>query len=163
VTRQRYRLAISIGALSVGVLFYALVRQPEHIYFLPHWLPLNNLSVEFFSPLGDHLPTFIHVYAFILLTAVIAAPSATRIIPICLAWFILDSLLECAQLDTIAHWIALHTPHWFYGLPFLENTANYFLHGTFDWLDLLSIAAGTIAAYMTIHITQGGINNENSS
>ena len=160
MTGQKYRLALSIGALGAGVLYYALARQPEHVYFLPLWFPHPDFSLDWLSPLGDHLPTFIHVYAFILLTALVASPSTARIIPICSAWFILDSLLECAQLDPIARWIALHTPHWFYGIPFLENTANYFLHGTFDVLDLLSIAAGTIAAYATIRITQGGPYNE---
>lgn len=163
MTRQRNILAMAIGALCVGVLFYALARQHNHVYFLPHLMIPLDFSVDSFAPLGDHLPTFIHVYAFILLTVVVAAPSVTRILPICLAWFTLDSLLECAQIDSIARWIALHTPDWFYGIPFLENTANYFLFGTFDALDLLSIAAGTIAAYMTVNKTQEGLYNENPS
>ena len=162
MTRQRNMLATAIAALSLGILFYALVRQPEHVYFLPDWLPAHASSHSLLSALGDHLPTFIHVYAFILLTMVVAAPPVSRIIPICLAWFILDCLLECAQLKTIGTWIAAHTPDWFASIPFLENTANYFLFGTFDALDLLSIAEGALAAYITILlIMQGGLTDEN--
>jgi hypothetical protein len=78
-----------------------------------------------------------------------------KIIPICLAWFTLDCLFEVAQIDSSARWIAQHIPDWFSGVPFLENTASYFLFGTFDVLDLLSIAAGTVAAYVTIRISSG--------
>jgi len=150
--RQREILTLGIGALSVGVLVYVFDRQPEFIYFLPGGLSLNSHLGSLFGGIGNHLPTFLHVYAFILLTVVVAAPSITKLIPICLAWFTLDTLFEVAQIDTIAQWIALHIPAWFAGIPFLENTSNYFLFGTFDVFDFLSIAAGTIAAYITVSV-----------
>ena len=160
MSRQSGILAIAIGALFVGVSLYTLDRQHEHVYFLPNWLALNHPSTGFFGSIGGYLPTFLHVYAFILLTVVVAAPSITKLIPICMAWFTLDGLLEVAQSDSIARWIAAHIPHWFSGLPFLENTASYFLSGTFDARDLLSIIAGSISAYLTVRIMQGGIINE---
>ena len=153
MSRQREMLAIAIDALCVGVLLYAVDRQHDHVYFLPAWIPANNSSSGVFGTLGNYLPTFIHVYAFILLTVAVVAPAANKIIPICLAWLSLDSLFEVAQIDPLARWIAQHAPAWFSGIPFLENTAGYFMFGTFDWLDLLSIVAGTIAAYITIHIS----------
>lgn len=163
MTRQRGMLAIAIGALCVGALFYAFDRGHGHVYFLPEWLPPHNPSPGLFGGIGAYLPTFIHVYAFILLTVVVAAPPVAKLIPICLAWLGLDSLLEVAQIDALARWIAAHTPQWFSGIPFLENTANYFLLGTFDPLDLLSIATGTLAAYLTIRISQGWLHNEKSA
>ena len=54
----------------------------------------------------------------------------------------------------LPHWIAKIVPGWFNGIPFLENTVNYFLRGTFDPTDLVSIAGGTVAAYLTILLTQ---------
>jgi hypothetical protein len=153
--RQREMLATAIGALCMGVLLYALDRQHDHVYFLSAWTPAYYPAVRVFGTLGNYLPTFIHVYAFILLTVAVAAPSINKIIPICLAWFTLDTLFEIAQIDSGARWIAHHIPAWFSGIPFLENTANYFLFGTFDVLDLLSIAAGTSAAYFTIRISPG--------
>ena len=150
MSRQREFLAIAICALCMGVLLYAFGRQHDHVYFLSAWTPANYPTARALGILGNSLPTFIHVYAFILLTIAVAAPAMNKIIPICLAWFALDSLFEVAQLDSSARWITQHIPAWFSGVPFLENTANYFMFGTFDVLDLLSIAAGTIAAYITI-------------
>jgi hypothetical protein len=144
----------------MGVLFYCLARRHSHVYFLPDWLSLSQSSLSLFGAFGDQIPTFIHVYAFILLTVVIAAASIARLTFICLAWLALDSLLEVAQMDAPAHWIAAHTPEWFSRIPFLENTANYFLLGTFDPLDLASIATGSLAAYLTVHILQGRLHDE---
>lgn len=144
------QISAAIGALCLGVLVYVFDRQAEYTYFLPGWLSLESQIGGFFGNIGNHLPTFIHVYAFILLTAVVAVPSSAKLIPVCLAWFSLDSLFEIAQLNPVAQWIGSHTPVWFSGIPFLDNTADYFLMGTFDVFDLLSIAAGTLVAYLTI-------------
>lgn len=38
-------------------------------------------------------------------------------------------------------------PNWFSDFLILENTKNYFLHGHFDWFDILSLALGSIAAF----------------
>jgi len=50
-------------------------------------------------------------------------------------------------------WSLIITPDWFAKFPFLENTENYFIKGTFDFFDLLSIAAGTVVAYFTLLIS----------
>lgn len=160
MTGRKNMLAIALGALCIGVVFYALGRQHNYVYFLPSWLPQVNYQLGIFGSLGNCLPTFVHVYAFILLTVVVTAPSIDKIIPICVAWFTLDSVLEIAQIDAIARWISTHIPGWFSGIPFLENTANYFLFGTFDMHDLLSIAAGSVAAYLTIQVTQEDLRIE---
>jgi len=146
--------AAAIGALAVGVLVYLLDRQPTSIYFIPDWITLANNLNPIFGEIGNYLPTFIHVFVFILLTAIIVAPSPAWIIPLCVAWFAVDSLFELAQITPIDQWIAGNVPDWFTGIPFLENTSAYFIAGTFDFLDLLSIAAGTVAAYLTIRISQ---------
>jgi hypothetical protein len=150
MTRQGELFVVATGALGVGVLVYVFDRQAEFVYFLPDWLSLHTQAGSIFGSIGDYLPTFIHVYAFILLTVIVAVPAITKLIPVCLAWFTLDTLFEVAQIDAIARWIAMHTPSWFNGIPFLENTADYFLMGTFHVFDLISIAMGTLAAYLTV-------------
>lgn len=150
MARQSGLLVIAFGALCVGVLIYVFDRQPEFTYFLPVWLSLHEQAGSIFGSLGNYLPTFIHVYVFILLTVVIALPSISKLIPVCLAWLTLDSLFEIAQINPIAQWIGSNTPAWFSGVPFLENTASYFLMGSFHVFDLLSIAIGTLAAYLTV-------------
>ncbi|MEJ2553383.1 MAG: hypothetical protein P8079_05040 [Gammaproteobacteria bacterium] len=153
MTRHGNLAAVAMGALSAGVLFYVLDRPHSHVYFLPAWLPSPHISTGLFGTIGDHLPTFLHVYAFILLTVAVTAPPISKLLPVCLAWFTLDSLLEAGQARPFARWIAAHTPAWFTGIPFLDNTRDYFLSGTFDRLDLLSIAAGTTVAYITLRLS----------
>jgi hypothetical protein len=140
-------------ALSVGVAVYLLDRQTDSVYFLARWIAPAEETYSSFGVLGNHLPTFVHVYAFILLTAVLAAASRAHAIAICLLWLGIDSLFEFAQMPVIARRIAGSIPDWFSGIPFLENTSAYFLAGTFDLLDLCSIAAGALAAYVTIVIS----------
>ncbi|WP_455209743.1 hypothetical protein [Kaarinaea lacus] len=142
-------------ALLFGVLVYLLDREPENIYFIPQWLAESVNGDPFIGTLGNYLPTFVHVYAFILLTMAIVFPVQQHrryLIPVCVFWFAVDCLFEIAQLDVIALYIASHEPTWFHGIPFLENTANYFLASTFDVIDLVSIGLGALTAYYTIAI-----------
>ena len=144
------QLTTVVLALGIGVLVYLLDRQPDNVYFIPGWVSIAGSVNPIFGQIGNNLPTFIHVYAFILLTVIIMSPSPGKVFWICVTWFSVDSLFELAQLTQIANWIAEHVPAWFIGIPFLENTAAYFLAGTFDILDIISIAMGTVTAYLTI-------------
>lgn len=149
----KIQIAAAVTALFIGVFVYLLDRQPESVYFMPSWMALGDNKNSFFGSIVDQLPTFVHVYAFILLTMAVVSPTRKYALPICLFWFIIESLFELAQITVIAQWIAERVPEWFHGIPFLENTAAYFIRGTFDILDLCSIAAGTLAAYLTIIIS----------
>ena len=64
-----------------------------------------------------------------------------------------------SQLDAVARVIAEHVPAWFGVTPLLENTANYFHAGTFDVFDLVSIALGAIAAYVTFQLINSRTRN----
>jgi len=44
-------------------------------------------------------------------------------------------------------------PDWFSGIPFLENTENFFHKGTFDYFDLAAIIFGTAIAYFVLLTT----------
>ena len=147
--------AMAVLAMVLGVVVYLLDRQADLVYFMSDWMALGDGQNSAFGLLGQHLPTFVHVYSFILLTMALVVPEDRYnklLLPVCLGWIVVDSLFEIAQLDSIAHSIAGWVPGWFANVPFLENTANYFIVGTFDTLDLLSIGLGTLAAYATIHM-----------
>ena len=45
-------------------------------------------------------------------------------------------------------------PDWFQGVPFLENSKNYFQRGAFDIFDIVAIAVGTVMAYFVLLITK---------
>ena len=155
----KIQTAAAVTALFIGVFVYSLDRQPESVYFISSWMALGDNINPFFGAIGDQLPTFVHVYAFILLTMAVVSPSREYVLPICLFWLILDSLFELAQITVIAHWITGQVPEWFDAIPFLENTSAYFLGGTFDVFDLCSIAVGTLAAYLTIVLSNRRISN----
>ncbi len=150
------RILIAVGALVLGLLVYLFDRRPEHVYFLSHGFAFAHAWHPMFGAVGNSLPTFVHVYAFILLTAAIIGSTRARVIGICAAWFVVTTLFEFAQLPTIAGSIAVALPAWFARVPILDNTAAYFRNGTFDVVDLLSIALGTIAAYFTVALTETG-------
>ncbi len=154
---------IAIIALFLGLQLYLYDRQPEHVYFLFHDFSLAHGQHSLFGVLGNYLPSFVHVYAFILLTVAVAGFSKARLIGTCAAWFVVASLFEVAQHPAISPIIAAAVPAWFTRVPILDNTAAYFLNGTFDPLDLLSIALGTIAAYVTILLTRDRANTPSSN
>ncbi|MGD8567112.1 MAG: hypothetical protein PVJ39_03330 [Gammaproteobacteria bacterium] len=154
-TNKKRSLHIVIATLTfiLGVLVYVLDRNPQQIYFLTGFLnhPLTDGSV--FGAIGSSLPSFTHVYAFILFTAALLPPGRKAYLGATLAWLATDSAFEIAQHPAIAPIAASAVPDWFAGIPVLENTRNYLLHSTFDYSDLAAIAMGAIAAAVTILIT----------
>ena len=147
---------ILIGAtmLLVGTLVYLVDRPPEQTYFVyrsPFNISLFKTLPNLFSHIGNNLPSFIHVFSFILITAGLISCRKKGYLIICISWFLIDCAFEFGQkfnslfLKTI--------PDWFEGIPFLENTGNYFLYGTFDFVDLAAITMGTIIAYSVLIAT----------
>lgn len=148
-------LVIAVVAMVLGIVVYLLDREAGSVYFMSDWMALGDSQSSVFGLLGQHIPTFVHVYTFILLTMALVVPEERYrqyLLPVCFGWFLLDALFEIAQIDFIAQRIAAWVPDWFANIPFLENTASYFIHSTFDVLDLFSIGLGALAAYVTIQI-----------
>jgi hypothetical protein len=140
-------LLIALLVFSFGVLVYVFDRTPDYVYFLPEWLSLKTVFADVFGSVGGWFPSFAHVFTFILLTLALVPYARPSIVSA--GWFVLESLLELGQIKPIAEWIFIHTYDWCPGVPVLENTAYYFLNGTFDNKDLLAIGAGTLLAYIT--------------
>jgi hypothetical protein len=153
---NRLQILVGIAALLFGTLVYLIDRPPEQTYFV--YLSPINLSLykklpNFFGTIGNSLPTFIHVFAFILITAGLTSCKKGGYIAICLGWFLVDIAFEVGQ--KFSSRSAEIIPDWFEGIPFLENTKNYFTHGTFDFYDIISIALGALAAYIVLLKTMG--------
>ena len=148
------QLLIGIAALFVGLLVYLVDRPPEQTYFvhaysysISQYHSLPNL----FGPIGSSLPAFVHVFSFILLTAGLLSCGKKGCLIICLSWFLVDFAFELGQ--QFKTWSANMIPDWFEGIPFLESSKNYFLLGTFDFLDLAAIVFGTLAGYLVVLFT----------
>jgi len=147
---------ILIGAIGlfIGLLVYLIDRPPDQTYFVyssPINISLFNIIPNLFGLIGNSLPAFIHVFSFILITAGLIFCNKKGYLIICLFWFLVDGTFEVGQ--KFNTWSSSITPDWFTGIPFLENIKNYFLHGSFDFIDLAAIAFGTVIAYFVLLTT----------
>jgi len=150
------RMQIFIGAVTLflGSMVYLIDRPPEHTYFVyvsGVKISLYNILPNLFGPLGKSLPTYVHVFSFILITGGLISCHKRGYLIICLGWFLVDAAFELGQ--KFSGWFAGVIPDWFGGIPFLESSKRYFLNGTFDFQDLAAISLGTITAYFLLLIT----------
>jgi hypothetical protein len=154
--RPLNKIQILIGTLALlfGSLVYIVDRPPDQTYFVYSNsinISLFNIIPNLFGLIGNSLPAFLHVFSFILITAGLIFCQKRGFLIICLSWFLVDSAFEVGQKFTT--WPSRIIPDWFAGIPFLENTENYFLQGTFDFIDLASIVLGAIIAYFVLLAT----------
>lgn len=140
--------------LVVGVIVYAVDRGGG-AYFLIGWTASHG-EAELFGPVGNHLPTFVHSLAIILVLAAVLRPWPKLLPAVALAWFAVECLFEVGQISPLDARVAAVLPAWFDDVPVLEASADYFINGTYDPLDILSIALGAAAAYWIVRMTERG-------
>lgn len=151
---NRIQVVIGVIALFLGSLVYLVDRPPDQTYFVYSSsvnISLYNILPSIFGPVANSLPAFIHVFSFILITAGLISYQERGCLFICLSWFLVDCAFELGQ--KFNTWCSKIIPNWFVGIPFLENTENYFLKGTFDFVDLAAITVGTVLAYFVLLTT----------
>lgn len=154
ITINRVQILIGVAGLVLGSIVYLIDRPPDQTYFVYSSninLTLFNTIPKLFGVIGNSLPDFLHVFSFILITAGLIYCQKRGYFIICLSWFLVDTTFEVGQKFTT--WPSQIIPDWFAGIPFLENTENYFLRGTFDFIDLAAIAFGTAMAYFVLLTT----------
>ena len=150
------RIQILTGAtvLFIGILVYLVDRPPDQTYFVdksPVNISLYHILPGLFGIIGNSLPSFAHVFSFILITAGLIASKKRHFIIICFFWFLVDSVFELGQ--KFSTMFIKFIPDWFASIPFLENTGEYFVRGTFSFGDMAAIFIGTISAYFLLIIT----------
>jgi hypothetical protein len=147
-------LLLAALLLVVGVIVYAVDRGGA-AYFLIGWAPSQG-KAELFGPLGNHLPTFVHSLAMILVTAAVLRPWSNLLPAIVIGWVAVECLFEIGQISPFDAHVAAVMPAWFDDVPVLEASADYFLNGTCDPLDFLSIGLGAAAAYWIVRTIERG-------
>jgi hypothetical protein len=148
------QILIGLTVLLLGTLVYLIDRSPDQTYFVHKSfvnISLHNTLPNLFGFIGYSLPSFIHVFSFILITAGLLSCEKRGCIIICACWFFTDAIFELGQKFTILS--STMVPDWFSGILFLENSKNYFLLGTFDFNDLTAIIFGALSAYFVLLIT----------
>ena len=147
-------ILIGLSTLIFGVLLYLVDRPSHQTYFVYKYcanLSLYNTAPNLFVISCNCLPSFIHVFSFILITAGLLNFNDKGCLFICVCWFLIDALFELGQ--KFKEVSSILVPDWFFQVPFLENTRNYFVSGTFDFNDLAAITLGAGLAYSVSLIT----------
>ena len=148
------QILIGLFVLLLGTLIYLSDRSPDQIYFVyksPVEISLHNTLPNLFGMIGNSLPSFVHVFSFILITAGIISSKKKDYIFICAGWFLIDSIFELGQRYTAL--VIKFIPDWLSGIPFFENTNNYFSRGTFDVMDLAAVLIGSVTGYFVLILT----------
>ena len=151
---NRLQVLIGLSCLIFGMLVYLFYRPPEQTYFIYiSGLNINlyNTLPNIFGVIGNTLPSFVHVFAFTLITAGMIACRKRGYLIICLSWLTLDVTFEFGQ--KFNAFFSSLVPAWFNRFPFLENTTNYFSRGTFDQADIASAMIGSALAYWVLIAT----------
>ena len=149
-------LLLAALLLVIGVVVYAVDRGGA-VYFLMGWSTSHG-KAGLFGPVGNHLPTFVHSLAAILVTAAVLRPRANLLPAIVIGWVTVECLFEIGQASPLDARVVAALPTWFDDVPILEASADYFINGTCDPLDILSIALGAAAAYWIVRtIERGGL------
>jgi len=155
--KNKIQILIGATALFFGILVYLVDRPPDQTYFVDKSfvnISLYNILPNLYGIIGNSLPSFAHVFSFILITAGLIASKKSQFIIICLFWFLVDLVFELGQ--KFSTMFIKFIPDWFASIPFFENTGNYFVQGTFSYGDLAAITIGTIVAYFVLIITCEG-------
>jgi hypothetical protein len=135
---------------AVGALIYIVDRPSDTVYFMPDEWRREQVANTVFGPFGSFLPTFAHTFVFSVLTAMVVPRTLRSAAMACAFWMVVGGVFEVGQSDVWAIRITHVTPGWFMRVPLLENVPGYFMAGQFDSLDLVSIIAGALAAYVCV-------------
>jgi hypothetical protein len=151
INKQALLQAVAgLAALILGMLVYVETRSGSQVFFLQYLPAAHSSSHTEFSDILYALPSLLHIYAFILLTAAVVSSNVHNLRLICLFWLVTELAFEIGQQHDVAVAIVKQLPAWFYGSAVLETVPNYFLQGTFDPLDIIGLLLGALAAYATV-------------
>lgn len=147
-------LLLAVTFLALGVLVYVFDRSVPAL-FLPAWLhaPAQGSLPGF---LGGSLPVLVHTLAMILVTAAILWPWPRSLPFNCLAWLAIECAFELGQATPVDGRIAAALPEWFASVPVADTVGDYFLSGTFDYMDVGAIGIGAFIAYLVVRIINLG-------
>ena len=144
-------ISLGLCLLAFGAIFYIVYRPDNSAYFVEYLNIPQIISGN--SPFGrwrDNIPTFAHTTSFCLISiGVINQTKLNKVI--ILSWIVLNGSLEMLQ---NYKWLHSYVPTWFEEIFFLENTKSYFINGTFDWLDIVSILCGGLIAYILVLVIE---------
>ena len=134
--------ALAVGLLVLGTAVYLLDRTPGSAWLIPAaWQAGGGGDGRgggtVFGALGRWLPSFVHAFAFAVLT--------------CVGWALVDTLAEVGQHAAVSAPLAAAIESWLgpgpVGTSIARPLARYFTRGSFDVADVIAGLAGAVVAY----------------
>jgi len=142
--------AIASLALALGVMVYLADRPPSHATLIPAMFALGTGSL--FGALGNWLPSFVHPFAFSLMSSAFRAPAAAPAYGTCAAWWSVNLVFEVCQHPLIRPFVVERLQATLgNGWP-TRPVSNYLLRGTFDVGDLIAATLGALAAALLLFV-----------
>lgn len=136
--------ALGCLALAAGTLVYLTDRDPSRAALIPAIPVLAGLGL--FGGLGAWLPSFVHPFAFSLLTAAVQCPRHSPAYWVCALWWAINVAFEVAQAPSVSAEVADVLPKLLGQSWLTDATSRYLLRGTFAVADLVATTAGAAAA-----------------
>lgn len=145
-------IALALLALIVGGAVYLLDRPAGSAQLVPAIFELGCEGRTVFAGAGSWLPSLVHIYAFILLTAAVIRPSQRSLLLICLAWVSIEACFELIQHPLLIELLTGRMGDRLVRVPGSEMLRDYAASGVFDPLDLGALGIGAVAAYLTVRL-----------
>ena len=129
-----------ITALAAGAMVYVLDRPVGIFSFFE-----KGYAGVTFGPAGDWLPDALHPFAMALICAGTAGGKPKSLRFWAVFWGCVGLWMEAGQY--YGERAASLLPPAFHSMPFLHRIGDYFIHGTFDPMDVMGIVLGSAAAF----------------
>ena len=127
-------------ALALGGLLYLTDRAATQALLVPNVHALAGLQV--FGVLGYWLPSFLHTFAFGLVTAVVLPRQGGSCYVGCAAWFVVNAVFELGQHPALSGPLSTAIGNGLGHGAAARALSNYFVLGRFDPLDIVAAALG---------------------
>ena len=142
---------IAALALALGIIVYVTDRDTSRAVLIPSIATFAGSKV--FGALGQWLPSFLHTFAFSLITAAALAPRSTPRYGACVAWAAINVGFEIGQHPLVSVRLAEALLGPMHGWPLVQPLARYFVHGTFDWGDIAAAMLGAFTSATALRLT----------
>lgn len=157
-------LLLAVAALAVGFAVYGLDRAPGSAMAWPAAWSLGPAADTLradgagrgWGVVEGSLPSFVHAFAFALLSALLLPRTLFSVATACAAWAAIDSVFEALQHPVLSAPAA----RWLQELDLVtalqwcaDKTARYLASGSFDPFDVLAGLLGGLAAFAVCRAT----------
>lgn len=133
---------VGVACLAAGVLIYTVARPLTVLGFPPVAPSVRAALPDAVVALLASAPTFVHAFAFSMMTAAIVGGRERRLLLVCGAWAAVEIVFELAQSPELGAWL-LRSPAAAIPIPYLRE---YLGSGTFDVADILAALGGAALA-----------------